>query len=297
MTDVIAPLVTPFDDGHLNTTKLLNHAKSIEKFVDIFWLCGSTGLGPALSKEEKETIAKAMSEFSNKVIFQVGSLNIDDSIHLAKLARRLKVQAIASYPPFYFPKIPEDWVVKYFTKLSKIYPLYIYNYPEATKFDVVPSVVRKIVQGGGNIVGVKDTINDITHMLSYKWEFGRDFVVYSGSGANILPAVRSGIDGVLSGAVNFIPEFVRNLVDNATREEGFKLQRDFNAILSVARKFSQWASNYSLVRIFRGYDVGKPRPPIYPLTDKEEAELEERMKTLGLIDSTVQQSRTSPQMT
>ncbi len=280
MTDVIAPLVTPFDDGILNTVKLTRHAKSIAKLVDVFWLCGSTGLGPALSKEEKEAIMMAMAEFKDKVVFQVGSLNMDESIYLAELGKQLRVRAIAALPPYYFPKIPEEWVVRYFTKISKIYPLYIYNYPLATRFDVTPGVVKKILSAGGNILGVKDTVKDIIHMLSFKLEFGKDFEVFSGSSTSFLPAIRSGIDGVHSGAVNFVPELVRSLVDNAQKEEGFKLQKDFNAICSVSRKFSQWASNYSMVKIARGYDVGKPRPPVYPLTDKEESELERQMDFL-----------------
>src|ERR1700730_7902874 len=129
----IVPAVTPFTGNELDVDKLKHHAESLyQEGVDFVFLAGTTGLGPSLRMEEREKMTRALSQYKEKLILQVGSLDLEASVRLAEFARDLGVHAIAAYPPYYFQRIPDDWMVKYFLKLSKIHPLIVYNYPGAT---------------------------------------------------------------------------------------------------------------------------------------------------------------------
>src|SRR5579872_1917087 len=203
-------MVTPFVANKPDAQKLVHHARSLLKDgVDYVFLGGTTGLGGSLTTEEKLNLLNELGgEFAPKLLFQVGTLDLEVSIKLAERAKQLKLRAIVSYPPYFYPRMQDDWVVKYFVTISKIYPLIVYNYPLATGYEISPAIVKKVRQGGGNVIGIKDTIPDIAHMLSFKYELGDDFIVYCGPDTIITSAVRSGLDGCVAGSGNYAPELM-----------------------------------------------------------------------------------------
>ena len=279
VADKIVPIVTPFDDDKLSSEKLKHHAAALlEEGMDCIFLCGSTGLGPALTYEERVTTLESLRDISENVIFQVGTLDLSESLRLAELAKKYKVKAISAYPPYYFPRIPTDWLVKYFVKISKVYPLLLYNFPLTTGYDITSDVAKKIINSGGDIIGVKDTVNDISHMLSFKWEIGENFLVYSGPDSMILPALRSKLDGVIAGSANYATELVVRLFEDIQSENAFAIQRLITELTIVARKYGQWSANYAMSKMLRNYDVGEPRPPIFPLSGEDIEKMKEDVR-------------------
>jgi 2-dehydro-3-deoxy-phosphogluconate/2-dehydro-3-deoxy-6-phosphogalactonate aldolase len=282
MTDRIVPLVTPFRANKPDIQKLAYHArKLLDDGVDYLFLAGTTGLGPSITPDEKLSMLDGLREFAPQLILQVGSLDLEQSIRMAEEAKRSNIHAIAAYPPYFFPRITEEWVVKYFVTLSKIYPLFVYNYPLATGFEISPAIVRKMLQNGGNVIGVKDTLPDLAHMLSFKYELGNDFIVYSGPDTIVTAAVRSGINGSVAGSGNYAPELLIEATNiEAKLSEAILAQKTIAGLGGLARKYGQWAANYSLVKIIRGYDVGEPRTPIYPLGQTEEEKLSAEVQVI-----------------
>lgn len=270
----IVPLVTGFKEGRLDAGTYARHAERLlDAGVDYVFAMGSTGLGPSLSFEERKACVGALAKLEDRVIHQVGSLDLEESIELAGLAKRGGARYISALPPYYFPRLGEDSMVKYFTKISSIHPTILYNFPLATGYDISPAVVKAVNGKGGEIVGVKDTVTDVAHMLSFKWELGPDFMVFSGPDQVILPALNSGTDGAVAGSGNYIPETLGALFRESATEKGLSLQKTVAQAARLAQKHGQWSANYSLVRLVKGYDAGEPRPPIFPLSPEEEAEL------------------------
>jgi 2-dehydro-3-deoxy-phosphogluconate/2-dehydro-3-deoxy-6-phosphogalactonate aldolase len=271
----IVPLVTPFRANKPDTQKLANHAqKLLDDGIDYVFIGGTTGLGASLTTDEKLFMLDGLRKFAPQLMVQVGSLNLEESMKLAEHARNSKLHAIVSYPPYFYPRMQDDWVVKYFVSISKIYPLIVYNYPLATGYEISPAIVKKVLQGGGNVIGIKDTVADIAHMLSFKYELGNDFIVYSGPDTIVTSAVRSGIDGSVAGSANYVPELLIKATDlESPLPKSIAAQKTITSLAGLARKYGQWAANYYLVRAIRGYDVGEPRPPIYPLGQTEEEKL------------------------
>jgi 2-dehydro-3-deoxy-phosphogluconate/2-dehydro-3-deoxy-6-phosphogalactonate aldolase len=269
-------MVTPFKTNKPDAQKIVHHARMLLKDgVDYVFLGGTTGLGASLTPEEKLYLLDELSrEFSSKLLFQVGTLDLEQSIKLAEYAKRLNLHAIVSYPPYFYPRMQDEWVIKHFTTLSKIYPLIVYNYPLATGYEISPAILKKVKQNGGNVIGIKDTLPDVAHMLSFKYELGDDFIVYSGPDTVVTAAVRAGIDGCVAGTANYCPELLIKATDlGASLSDAISAQKTITSLAGVARKYGQWAANYYLVKAIRGYDVGEPRSPIYPLGPAEEEKL------------------------
>lgn len=275
MTHRIVPVISPFGANTLDLEKFRRHAHALlEDKMDFLFIAGTTGLGPSLTSEEKLLMTNELKEVSSKLILQVGSLNLEESVRLAEHAKSSRLHAIAAYPPYFFPRMQDDWVVKYFTTLSKIHPLIAYNYPLATGYEISPGIIKKVNQGGGNVIGVKDTLPELAHMLSFKYELGNDFLVYSGPDTVVTSATRSGLDGSVAGSANYVPELLIKATNiDLPLSEALAAQKTIATLAGLSRKYGQWAANYNLVKIIRGYDVGIPREPIFALGKEAEEKL------------------------
>ena len=67
----------------------------------------------------------------------------------------------------------------------------------------------------------------------------------------------------------------------------YAAQKTITSLAGLSRKYGQWAANYSLVKIIRGYDVGTPREPIYALGKDAEEKLALEATSLSANESEV----------
>ncbi|MFP3201697.1 MAG: bifunctional 2-dehydro-3-deoxy-phosphogluconate/2-dehydro-3-deoxy-6-phosphogalactonate aldolase [Sulfolobus sp.] len=270
MMEIISPILTPFTKkGEIDKNALKTHAENlIRKGVDYIFLNGTTGLGPALSKEEKKETLKVVYDVTDKVIFQLGGLNLNDVVELLSFSKDFKIVGVASYSPYYFQRLPEKWLVKYFKTILETspHPVYVYNYPSATGYDISVSVLKEI----GEVAGIKDTNQDLAHSLDYKINFPK-MKVYNGSDSLVYYSLLS-LDGTVASLTNVVPEYIvsmKKFIEEGNREKALEIQKVLNSLLTIMRKYGQLSATYSLVEIFQGYNVGYPRPPIFPLEDNE----------------------------
>ncbi|MGC9104993.1 MAG: bifunctional 2-dehydro-3-deoxy-phosphogluconate/2-dehydro-3-deoxy-6-phosphogalactonate aldolase [Thermoprotei archaeon] len=290
MARVIAPIVTPFKGGKVDNDTLKAHAENLlKKGVDLLFVNGTTGLGPALSPSEKAENLRALRDFSDKVIFQVGELDLSSTLQLIKLAEDYGVKAIASYPIYYFQRVPEKHIVKYFRDLCDAtdLPVYLYNYPLATGKDVDERLVSEI----SCLSGVKDTNESFSHTMAYK-RANPNMVVYNGSDSLVFLSLLF-LDGTVSSVANYLPEALVAMKRAAEAKDLNALktvQGTIDEVVALARKYGSFSANYELVRVFQGYSVGKPRPPVYPLEETEVKQLEsevasikEKLASLGVL--------------
>lgn len=284
MSDLIVPILTPFTDlNSVDKIKLRRHGNQLlANGIDYLFLCGTTGLGPSLTFSEKVQVLETFSDIPEKIILQVGSLNLEESKKLAFKSKEAGISCIAALPPFYYPRVPEEWYIRYFTEISKIYPTLVYNFPLTTNYNLTPNLVKKINLAGGNIIGIKDTTPDLNHMLNFKWEFSNDFKVYCGPDSLLFSGLRSKLDGAVPGSGNYAPRLVKSIFENYNNDKGIESQRLLTSLTIIAQKYGQWGANYSLVKILEKYDVGKPRPPIYSLSEDIELELRKDLQKFNL---------------
>ncbi|BCU70177.1 bifunctional 2-dehydro-3-deoxy-phosphogluconate/2-dehydro-3-deoxy-6-phosphogalactonate aldolase [Stygiolobus caldivivus] len=277
---IVVPVLTPFTkDGKVDKETLKEHVRNLIKYVDVVFVNGTTGLGPALSKEEKKETLSAVYDVTDKVIFQVGSLNLNDAVELVNFSKDFHLVGVASYSPYYFQRLPEKWILNYFNELSRKaeHDFYLYNYPSATGYDISAKLVNKIE----GIKGLKDTNQDLAHSLEYKIA-NPHLIVYNGSDSLVYYSLLS-LDGTVASVANHSPHLLsamRRFIKEGKKEKALQVQLIINSMLDVMRRYGQLSSTYSMVEVMMGYKVGYPRPPIYPLSEEEIHQLKSEVEPL-----------------
>ncbi len=231
--------------------------------------------------KEKLSMLDALSDRPEKIIFQIGSLNLEETLQMAEKGKKAGVKALAAFPPYYYPNIPDEFLEKYYLKISSVYETFVYNFPLATGREVSASLVRRVNQAGGNITGIKDTVNDPAHMLDFKLEFGKDFTVFSGPDFLIMNAARIGLDGIVASSTNYVPEVVSSMLGMEDVERMTGLQSKINRLVKLARRYGQLSSGYALVEALQGYSMGDPREPIFPLSAEQKKEITEEARMIA----------------
>ena len=121
---IYSALLTSFDkDGNINEKGIrelvrynIDHNK-----VDGLYVGGSTGENFLLSPEEKEQIFKIVKDEAKdgcQLIAQVGSLNIKESVKLAKLVTDLGYDSLSAVTPFYY-KFSFNEIKDYYNTILK----------------------------------------------------------------------------------------------------------------------------------------------------------------------------------
>ncbi|TRM86169.1 2-dehydro-3-deoxyphosphogluconate aldolase, partial [Sulfolobus sp. E3] len=126
------------------------------------------------------------------------------------------------------------------------------------------------------------TNDNLIHSLDYK-RFNPNMIVYNGSDMLIATAISTGLNGSVTAASNYLPEVtltIKKLASEKRIDEAIKIQFVLDEVVEISRAFGSLSANYILTKYFQGYDVGYPRPPIFPLTTEEESELIRKVSTL-----------------
>lgn len=270
---VLAPNITIFDkEGIIDTEKTKKHMRwMFENGVDGFFLTGSYGVGPLMTLEERVSIfnlAKGVAkDFPEKfLIAHVGTADTASAVKLSKEAEIAGVDAIGAVPPFYY-KYSDEEVIGYYEDIVKSVniPVYAYNNPTTTRVKFSVSTVEKLQKVG--IAGLKDSSLDMLFLTQVYYNTKnnkKNFHVIIGTEVGCLPMYLMGIDTIIGGMCNYVPELVSamyKLVREGPREEAERVYEaimDFRKIMSVAD--STIVSHMALYA--RGFDAGFPRKPM-----------------------------------
>ncbi|MDG7011051.1 MAG: dihydrodipicolinate synthase family protein [Nitrososphaerota archaeon] len=282
-------LITPFDGGGRVSPNALEKLVSfqISKGAEGLFPCGTTGMGPMLSPEERKVVAETVVESARgkvPVVVQVGAADTATAVELARHAESIGAYAVASLTPYYY-KPGEGATVKHFEAISGAVslPVLAYDIPRFTGNSLQPEAAAKLAESRV-LAGIKDSSRDFLHLLDLLDVVPDDFVVMNGTEEYGLYAIMSGADGLVSGAASALPESFASMVQ-AERKGDVKSALDSqNRIQLVKTLVKPWAipSYYEVLRE-RGIDCGVPRPPFLPLDGKQSAGLISKLKGNGLI--------------
>lgn len=248
---IFTPMVTVFDkDGNLDfvgNEKVINHL--IANGVSGILFFGSMGEFVTLSmKEKKEFINFAIKAVNKRVpvLIGTGGTAVDEVIELTKYAEMEDADAAVIVSPYYY-KLDDQCLYRYYAEIASSVdiPIILYNFPDRTAVCLEPELILKLAGKFKNIVGVKDTVDNISHtrklIRAIKPEF-KDFSIFSGFDEYLVSNLMAGGDGVICGLTNIAPKlFVElyNAYNNA----------DFLTVTILQKKV------YTLMQI---YDVSQP---------------------------------------
>ncbi len=211
---VFAALVTPIDESgrvDLDTfDQVVNFV--IDRGVDGIVLGGGTAEYPHFTVEDRVSLIHrgiATANGRSRVLASVGTSSIHSTLRLANEAAAAGADALLITMPYFFRYAQED-LAAFTTEVcaSVSIPCLLYNLPGFTNPIEVETAVE-LLSSIPNLVGMKDSsgnVNAFTPLAEAAAEQG--FRLFVGEDSVILPALRAGWDGVISGIASFAPEIV-----------------------------------------------------------------------------------------
>ncbi|MCS7120778.1 MAG: 4-hydroxy-tetrahydrodipicolinate synthase [Nitrososphaerota archaeon] len=286
---VFTALVTPFNiKGEVDEEGLREVTRfQIENGVNGLFVCGSTGEGPLMATDQRKFVAeRVIDEVSNRitVIVHVGSTNTEEAVKLAKHAEDVGADAVGAITPYYY-KPDLEGLYDYYRLISESVeiPVFIYNMPTVTGFNVTPDMVAKICTLP-NVIGIKDSGRNLIQVREIIETVPRKIVVINGSDNLAFPALMIGAYGQISGNANAAPELFVELYRhfrNGDYAKALEFQEKINRLIRVFEGFPPIAPIKAAMEL-RGIRAGLPKSPLRPLRPEETEALKLRLSKLNL---------------
>lgn len=208
-------LVTPFDHEGIDFHSLdVLLQKQLDAKIPALVICGTTGEGSTLSKEEKAQLWMHCVHYVDgacKIIAGIGSNNTQAAADLAQTAERCGADGLLAVTPYYNKCTQEGLVEHYLTVANAgSLPLITYHVPSRTGMSMSTATCRKL-STHPRINGIKDAGGNISQTAqfcslpnSYLW---------SGNDDQIVPIMSLGGCGVISVLSNLCPDVVKTMTD------------------------------------------------------------------------------------
>lgn len=279
---ILLPTTTPFDrNGQISTPDITSNIKSWSaRGVIGFVILGSTGERVHLDEREYlEVIKVSRAATDSIVIAGAGQQSTINTIKEITNAARAGAQAVLVITPyFYRPAMTQDTLVNYYTAVADAspVPVLLYSMPALTGIKIEPETVARLSEHA-NIIGVKDSSNDIDGFRLTVELCPPDFAVMTGNGTVLLDALRAGATGGILAVGCVVPEVcveIFRAFESGELERAKKLQTELTPLASaVTTKYGIGGLKAALD--LAGYRGGAVRAPLRPPDDAARAEINE----------------------
>jgi 4-hydroxy-tetrahydrodipicolinate synthase len=222
----------------------------------------AAGEYPAFSLDERARVLNLAVKRSRVPLYAgVGSIGLDESLCLAREARRAGAEGVFLPPPHFYPYAQEEireFYVQFACQLGGGVPAYLANTPSVTT-PIAPETARELL-ATGHFNGIEDPDANAAFFDTLPIAY------LSSDDANLSAARRAGAHGLLSGAACAVPELVVALdaaLRNGDREHTARLE-------SMLQEFLGWAGAFPfpvLLKVAaaqRGIKVGPQSVPLSP---------------------------------
>jgi 4-hydroxy-2-oxoglutarate aldolase len=210
---ILLPTTTPFDaDGKISSTAIdANISAWSAKGVIGFVVLGSTGERVHLDEREYLEVietSRAATASDSAFIVGAGQQSTTGTIREVKLAAQAGADAVLVITPFFYrPAITQETLISFYTAVAdeSPVPVLLYSMPPLTGIKIEPETVARLSEHA-NIIGVKDSSNDIAGFSKTVSLCPSDFAVMTGNGTVLLDALRAGATGGILAVGCVVPE-------------------------------------------------------------------------------------------
>ena len=270
---ILLPTTTPFDaNGRVSTADIASNIKAwTKKGVIGFVVLGSTGERVHLDEREYfEVIEVSRAAADSVLIVGAGQQSTIGTIKEVKHAASAGADAVLVITPyFYRTAITQETLVNYYRAVADEapVPLLLYSMPPLTGIKIEPETVARLSEHP-NIIGVKDSSNDVAGFRRTVELCPRDFAVMTGNGTVLLDALRAGATGAILAVGCVVPEVCVEIF--RARDE--KLQSNLTPLAAaVTTKYGIGGLKAALD--LAGYRGGSVRAPLRSPDESARAEI------------------------
>lgn len=259
----------------------------LENGVEGFFVSGVAAEGFTFSLDEKISWLETVVDVANgkvPVIFNISSINLNEVKLLAKQAEDVgaDIISVTQPSPISFSDVE---IEKYFEELASYInkPIMLYNEP-AIGNPLKADLLKKIFHSHKNIEFYKDSTHNMIELHSL-FSANIPQKVFAGSDALIYDIMGAGGIGVVSLIADVFPKLVTDLVlsmENKNYSKALEQQRFILKVRSLL-KAPGLTAGYRYASSLVGIELGSPRKPYSPISEKDKEMLKKGLMDLGLI--------------
>lgn len=271
---VIAPNLTFFHrDGSVDEAMSSQHMDWIlDNGINGLFVTGTYGSGYLMTLEQRTQVYRLARQSSDRhpgsfVIAHVGANDTASSVELTRAAVGCGADAISAIAPYNF-KYTEAELLAYYQALidaADSVPVFAYNNPSITGQPIKFSTVKKLQALG--IAALKDSSIDM-QLVSSIYADNRlnqkDFKYISGTTTGWLTFRKLGVDTMIAGMCNYVPELVSRFYRLSLEEDdipALKASRILEDLSSVVKVGNSLLSCHLALQA-RGWDPGYMKAPL-----------------------------------
>lgn len=254
---------------------------------------GTTGEGPSFSPKEREAFMRSVRAYRQqlrgfKLLAGTGTPSLSETIELTKLAYELGYDGTVVLPPYYFRKVSDDGLFRWFGELiEKAVPegkyLLGYHIPPMTGVGFSLELLERLKEKYPNqFAGIKDSSHDEEFAAAVGRRFGKDLLVLNGTDSYFHHALKNHAQGAITAPANLISDNLRKVWDLFQAGED---PSEAQAKVTEQRHFlEQFAPIAPLLKGLLHKMYGLPRWSVRaPLEELDEKSLEEAAEKFSKI--------------
>ena len=270
---VLLPITTPFSSELVDHSALrLNLDRWSTTGIRGFVVLGSTGERVHLDEREYldviETTRAAVPRTGDAMAFIVGAGQesvAGTTNEIKRAAERGADGVLVITPHYYRAAITQDTLISYYTAVADAspVPVLLYSMPALTGIKIEPETIARLSEHE-NIIGVKDSSNDLDGFAETVRLCPSDFAVQTGNGTVFLDALRAGATGAILAVGCVVPEIcvaIHKAFNNGEEQRASDLQAKLTPLATaVTTKYGIGGLKAALD--LAGYKGGAVRAPL-----------------------------------
>jgi 4-hydroxy-2-oxoglutarate aldolase len=289
---VFTPIATPFTSNDTVDEKGL--ASNVKRWMTTplsgLVVLGSNGEAPQLDDTEADRvveIVRAGVPNGRPLIVGTGRESTKATIAATRRAADLGADAaLVRTPSFFKSQMTTEIFIRHYTEVANAsrIPVLLYN---VTMYTAVTLPVDAIEQLSAhpNIVGIKESGNDLVYISECINRTADDFTLLAGSATTLFQSLCAGADGAVLALAALLPdecvEMVKLVSDNRIAQAR-DLQRRLTPIArSIGGGFG--ISGLKAALDLLGFSGGPPRPPLRPASKPIVDTIRGQLDTLGVL--------------
>lgn len=289
-----APYTPMFSNGDVNLDLIPEYADFLMRNgLDGVFVCGSTGEGALLTREERMAVAEKWLEacgMKMKIIVQTGGCNLRDQQILAAHAEKMGAWGVAAMAPAFLPPKRNEELLALCLAVAGAapsLPFYYYHIPSLTGVQLPVNDLLKAADGViPNIAGAKYTSSDIVDYEMCRRVSGGKFEMLWGMDEMFLEGLERGVTSGVGGTYNHcfcIYKQMREAYASGKVQECLKLKLNSGSLFRVLEKYRGNIIAGKGIMKFLGLDCGPNRLPLQSLSEEEGKQMHSDLDEIGFF--------------
>jgi len=292
---IVAPFTPMLENGDLNLNLISEYAEFIKRnAIDGVFICGTTGEGALLTREERMSVAEEWIKECKKdlkVIVHTGGTNVREQQTLAEHAQNIGAWGFAAMAPaFLAPKRNQEFIVycKTIASFAPELPFYYYHFPSINNFNLSTVDFLNVAENEiPNLAGVKFTHSNMDEFNKCRYIANGKYEILLGLDEMFLDGLALGNKAGVGGTYNHCFSLYKEMkiaYDENNMVKCHSLQHKSHEFINILGKYRGNIMGGKRIMKFLGLDCGPNRVPLQTISESEEIELKKDLEKIDFFE-------------